>query len=448
MKKVMIGLTGISFGKAFWGFVPEEYRKRAAQMKELAGKLDAELVAVPDTFQDAEGAAKAAVVMNGADVAVLDVATYPEGKAAMTFFDELKVPLTLWSRDESVHGTHIGHNSFCGANFLAGNLGLRGTRYRVLHGELSDPQVVARLRTAVRLIGAAKAAAGTKIGLFGEGIVPKFYDLDINVKDRATLAARYGIQFIGVPIKDLVDRATGYDAATAAHDAKAFAKRFALVAVGNEALDKQARILAALRDLSAEGKFASVAIRCWPELQSMYGAWPCPSLSALNDIGIPAACEGDPGGALDMLLASKLTKTPSTLMDVVDWDDKSDTFAIWHCGPTACSWADKGSAKLIPHNVDGRAPDGKPAAGLPAVVDMDFAPGKVTVYRTLGALDDEFVIQGEIIRRPKRHICGSFGTVAKSTIYGRLVSAATIRETILTRSLPHHYTAARGHLFA
>ena len=448
MEKVMIGMAGISFSKSFWGFIPEEYRKRATQLKELASKLDADFMAMEDTFQDAEGAAKAAVAMNRADIAVLDVATYPEGKAAMTFFDALKVPLVLWSRDESVHGTHIGHNSFCGANFLSGNLGLRGTRFRVLHGELNDPQIIARLRTTVRLIGAAKAAAGTKIGLFGDGIVPKFYDIDINEKDRATLAARYGIQFVGVPIKDLVDRAKSYDDATAANDAKAFAKRFTLVAVGNEGLEKQARILAAIRDLSAEGKFTSVAIRCWPELQSMYGTWPCPSLSALNDIGIPAACEGDPGGALDMLLASKLTKTPSTLMDIVDWDDKSGTFAIWHCGPTACSWADNGSAKLLPHDVDGRTPDGKPALGLPSIVDMDFAPGKVTVYRTLGALDDEFVIQGEIIRTPERHICGSFGTVANSTIYGRPVSAVTIRETILTRSLPHHYTAARGHLFA
>jgi len=79
---------------------------------------------------------------------------------------------------------------------------------------------------------------------------------------------------------------------------------------------------------------------------------------------------------------------------------------------------------------------------------MDFAPGKVTLFRTLGALDDEFALEGQIIHTPRRHICGSFGMMAKSMSYGRPVSVAEIREAIFTRALPHHYTAARGHLFS
>jgi L-fucose isomerase-like protein len=144
---------------------------------------------------------------------------------------------------------------------------------------------------------------------------------------------------------------------------------------------------------------------------------------------------------------SKLSGQATTLLDAVDWDDQANTFAIWHCGPTAVSWAD-GPTKLLPHNVDGRTAEGVPASGLPGIVDMDFAPGQVTLIRTLGALDDEFVLEGEIICTPERHICGSFGTVAKATAYGRQVTPAEIRETILMRSLPHHYTAAHGHVFS
>ncbi|MBI2437886.1 MAG: hypothetical protein HYV36_03615 [Lentisphaerae bacterium] len=445
--KLTIGLTGISF-KPFWGFTQAEYCRRKAQMKKLAaGALRAALVATPATFEDALGALAAARVMNTTDLAVLDVATFPEGKAALSFFDALKRPLVLWSRDESVHGAHIGHNSFCGANFLSGNLALRGTRFRAMHGELNNPQVVARLRTAAQLIGAAKASAGAVIGLFGEGIVPKFHDIDVSEKDRAELVHRYGITFKNIPIKHLLERAVWYDEAFMARAAQSLARRFSRVEVPGAALVKQARLLQAIRDFTRQGAFAAIAIRCWPELPRRYGAWPCPAISVLNDLGVPAACEGDPGGALDMLLASKLAQTPSTLLDIVDWDDRKDTLAIWHCGPTGSSWADRGT-RLRPHNVDGRTDQGRPELGLPGIVDMDFTPGKVTIFRTLGALDDEFAIEGQIVRAPQRHICGSFGTVARATAYGRCVRMTDLRATIFTRALPHHYTAARGHLFA
>ena len=148
-----------------------------------------------------------------------------------------------------------------------------------------------------------------------------------------------------------------------------------------------------------------------------------------------------------MLLASKLSEQPSTLLDIVDWDNRQDTLTIWHCGPTACSWAGKGKVTLLPHNVDGRTKAGKPAGGLPGIVDMAFAPGPVTVFRTLGALDDEFVFQGQLVNAPTRRICGSFGAVGKMSIYGRKVAGEEVRDQIFSRALPHHYTAAKGHLF-
>ncbi len=445
--KLTIGFTAIAFRKSFWGFTPDQYQRRSAQMQQTAKRLGAACLASPQAFENAVAGRAAARLMNKTDLAVLDVATYPEGKAALAFFDALKVPLVLWSRAETVHGSHVGHNSFCGANFLAGHLALSGTRFRTLYGELRAVENIARLRTATRLIAAAKAAAGSRIGLIGEGVVPKFYDIDISPKDRAQIERRYRIKFVNVPIQRLVDRAQSYPETAMRRAGTAFAKRFSQVAVDQAALIKQARMLQAIRDLTREGRFASLAIRCWPELQSIYGAWPCPAISALNDLGIPTACEGDPGGALDMLLAAQLTKTPTTLVDIVDWDERRNSLAIWHCGPTACSWADKG-ARLLPHNVDGRAPNGRPALGLPGIVDLDFKPGKVSVFRTLGALDDEFVLEGQITRAPAQRICGSYGMLSRVKAYGLPVRMAAVREGIFTRALPHHYTAARGHLFS
>ncbi|MCX7935095.1 MAG: hypothetical protein N3A66_07530, partial [Planctomycetota bacterium] len=102
----------------------------------------------------------------------------------------------------------------------------------------------------------------------------------------------------------------------------------------------------------------------------------------LNELGIPTACEGDPGGAWDMLLARFLSAAPATLMDIVDFDDRADTLTLWHCGPSAPAGADKNSVRLIPHNFDGADSRGRPQPGLPAVHDMGFKSAAVTVLRT------------------------------------------------------------------
>ena len=446
--KIQIGIAGISF-KPFWGFEESQYQTRLNQLDEVGKSLGATVLALPETFQDAEGAVLAAKKLNGeADLAILDVATYPEGKAAGAFFDTLKLPLILWSRGETEYNTNIGHNSFCGANFLVGNLALRGWRFRSLYGEPNDPGFIARLRTAVRVIGAAKNTANTRIGLFGEGIVPKFYDIDIQPKDRRVLEERFGIRFVGIPIEDIVRRVTSYEEQEIEEAVEDLVKRFTIVEIPHEAILRQIRLLRAVKDFCNEEKFSSIAVRCWPELQLLYDVWPCPVVSILNEIGVPTACEGDPGGALDMLLATQLSERPATLVDIVNWDDGQNTFTIWHCGPTACSWADERGTKLIPHNVDGRTPEGNPAPGLPGIVDMQFSPGPVTVFRTLGALDDEFAVEGGLIHTPSRRICGSFGMVSRPAIYGQEVETRLIRDGIFNRTLPHHYTAVRGHLFS
>ena len=446
-RKMRLGLAGISFAP-FWAFRQSQYKKRISQLRELTKRLNARLVVLPRAFQDAKGALEAARKLNDkADLAILDICTFPEGKAAETFFCALKTPVILWSRGETEYKSHIGHNSFCGANFLAGVLALKGRRFRSVYGEPHSAEFRARISTATRLVAAANSVSGSRIGLLGEGIVPKFYDIDIQPEDRRKLEERWNIRFVSVPMKELVRRAEACSKSAIEASAGDFRAEFKHVGISDQMVKKQVRLLQAITDIAQQESFAGLAVRCWPELQKDYEAWPCPSLSQLNEKGIPAACEGDPGGALDMLLAAQLSRKPSTLMDIVDWSSKSNALAIWHCGPTACSWADKKGARLLGHNVDGRTSKGKAASGLPGVVDMQFARGPVTIFRTLGAIDDEFVVAGELAPNDRRRICGSFGTVTKPKVYSRPSSVDTIRDDIFKRTLPHHYVAVRGNIF-
>lgn len=445
--KVTIGLAGISFDPAFWGFQQSQYKARTEQLAKVCKELGFKFISVPQTFESADGAVKAAGQLKGkADIVILDIAAYPEGKAAGEFVKNVDMPLVLWSRNETIHSTNIGHNSFCGANFLGSCISLQGRHFRQFYGSPASKDFKTRLKAAGLLIGAAKSAAGSKIGLFGEGIVPKFYDIDISEQNRNILKERWGITFVPVPTNLLIERADSYSQADIDNAKKRFTSQFDKIELSAKAVEKQVRMLLAVTDITKGNDFASIAIRCWPELQTAYGAWPCPIISVLNQTGLPAACEGDPGGALDMLLAAKLQKDASTLVDIIDWDEKGQNFSIWHCGPTASCWADKTGSKVICHDVDGAGADGKPKFGLPGVVDMQFAPAKVTVFRTIGAIDDEFIVQGKLVFLPKRKITGSFGAVAQPTVYGQKVTVEQIRREIFDRRLPHHYTAIRNHI--
>ena len=446
-EKTVVGLAGVSF-HAFWGFSEEQYRERIEEMRAVVERLGARLVALPETFKDAKGGVAAAQRMNDeADLVILDVATFPEGSATLAFFDNLAKPLVLWGRNEQEHGSNIGHNSFCGVNFLAGNLALRGQRFRKLYGAPGDVRLQNRLKTAITLIGAAKKASGSRIGLFGEGIVPKFYDIDISDSDREKLKQRWDIDFMGIPTRDLTELVDSFSIGEVGEEIETIETRFGKIEVSADAVEAQARLLKALKKISAENGFSAIAIRCWPELQSTREVWPCPSISILNDLALPAACEGDVGGAFDMLLASKFSEEPSTLLDVIDWNDEKDRFSVWHCGPTAPSWADKSGSVFKYHNVDGRDEDGGAKFGCSGIIDMQFKPGPVSLYRTLGALDDEFAVQGEIVTTETEKVCGSFGQVANATIYGRGMDNELLRNQIFDRCLPHHFAAVRGSLY-
>jgi len=442
LPSLTIGMAGVSFAP-FYRFEESQYRGRVAALEAFAKQLGCAVAAAPATFSDAEGAEWAARFLAGraADLVVLDVCTFPEGKAVQTFFEKLSAPLALWARREDAEQAPIGHNSFCGANFAAGCLARLGRTCRKLYGSPGSAGFASPFKAACRLLRAAAAARGARIGLVGEGIVPKFHDLDVAIEHRAALEARWQITFVPIPLDTLFREARALDAAQVAAEAARERTAYRAVHVASDALRKQARLFLALQHIAASRELAALAIRCWPECQSDFGFWPCGAVGHLNEIGVPTACEGDPGGALDMLLASHLSRRPATLVDIVDFEDNHDAMTIWHCGPTAPSWAAGGSVDLIPHNVDGRDEHGGPRPGLPCVHDMAFEPGPITLFRTLGALDDEFMLRGRLVPSNGTKISGCAGRLRQLHRYDRSISAAAARDEVFARGLPHHFTA-------
>jgi L-fucose isomerase-like protein len=100
------------------------------------------------------------------------------------------------------------------------------------------------------------------------------------------------------------------------------------------AFDKIVRLGVVLDEIIAEYGMDAIAMRCWIELQELLGISACVLLGALNNSGMPAACEVDVGNAVTMRALSLASGRPATCLD---WNnnyaDDDDKCILFHCGP-------------------------------------------------------------------------------------------------------------------
>lgn len=101
-----------------------------------------------------------------------------------------------------------------------------------------------------------------------------------------------------------------------------------------KAFDNIVRLGVVLDALIEECGLDAVALRCWVEMQAQLGISPCVVLGALNNRGIPAACEVDVGNAVTMRALSSASGAPPACLDWNNnYGDDDDKCILFHCGP-------------------------------------------------------------------------------------------------------------------
>lgn len=104
--------------------------------------------------------------------------------------------------------------------------------------------------------------------------------------------------------------------------------------VPSDSLTKMAKLKVVIDEYISELDAQMVAIRCWNELEVLYGCAPCAIAGMLGDLGVPVACEVDVCNAVMMYALNLASDTPSTLLD---WNnnagDDPDSCILFHCGP-------------------------------------------------------------------------------------------------------------------
>lgn len=449
MQKIKVGLIGTS-QLSFPGAKAAVFSRSVKGLQKLARELDFELVVVPQTVITPEDAARAIQETDdeNVDLLLIQNTSFSAG-TLVPVLARTKAAVGLWAVPEGASEGVVPLNSFCCMNMYAGIIGHylkeNNIRLKWFYGHADEKRFTERFRPTVRAWRAIKNIRASKVALIG-GIAPGFDDLYFD--ERRLIKALGGISVNRLhEHAEIKDRALKYKAAELAP----IIRRMVADARGvhpkaQPLLETAARVYKAYTDFLRAYGYHALAVSCWPKFQADFNYSVCSVVAMLNDDGVPVACEGDLPSAISMLLLKYITDDKTTLMDLVDFDERDQTVLMWHCGPGSKRFAGSKGYQLgvnyhaLPHQ------PGRELSCCGITRDFVFAPGPVTIMRLTGEGNRLFLFDGRFISRKKKTFFGSRGWLGDLRLHGEPVLVRDLINTILVQRFQHHYPIVRGTL--
>lgn len=367
----------------------EEVLEKAWQA--LTG-LDVEIVGEKHILFDAHQAraALSSLKSQALDMVLQLQVTFTDASMTLEIARELDAPLVMWSFPEPRTGGRLRLNSFCGINLAAHALSRVQLPYEYVHGRPEDAAALARIVTLARAGAVKRSLEGVRIGLIGQH--PDGFDACMF--SREELTDLFGIEVESHDLIDFLDGVKTLDDAVAVPHYEERQKVLVNLAEMDRAVTlKTLKAYEAMRRLIAERGYAGLAVRCWPEFFTHYGAAACGAVALLNEKYFPGGCEADVHGVLTSLILQRLAGEPAFNTDLVDLDRENDTCVFWHCGQAPVQMADP--------DVDIRATIHSNRK-LPLLNEFPLKPGRITMARlSKGQGRTRLVIGGgEMLRAP------------------------------------------------
>ena len=461
--RIKVGLVGTS-QLSFPGPKEKVYAEIVEQMKKNAEEMGFDLF-VWEKQVIVEADAKEAVAKMEAEkidfLMVLNV-SYSAGFLVPYFYRIKNAAVGIWSIPEPTEGP-VMFNSFCSNNMYQGinDKYLRDYKIKAkwFYGMADDKRFKKRLSVTVKALQAIKKLKNSRVALIG-GFAPGFYDLYFD--ERSVYSKLDGIYINRLHEYDEIikraEKITDNDmkAQMAEFDKVPNADMSPFADVLKKSGLKMANNSFALRPFSVkmylaykqfveEYGYDAIAISCWPKFQDDYKYSVCSTIGMLNDDKIVAACEGDLMSAISMVALQEMSGDSTTLMDFSAFDEKDDSILLWHCGPSSKRFCEKNGYK-ISHNFSGMAHDEGLVCGTGIVRDMEFDPGKASVFRFSGDMESYINVTGDFIGNTKVSNCGSRGWFKNLKLNGKEIGALDFTNTILSGGFEHHYPVAWGDL--
>lgn len=395
---------------------------------ESVNSLDAEIVGEKKLLFSAEQAREYLRMLAGheLDVLLLIQATFTDAAMTVETARAIGAPLVMWSFPEPRTGGRLRLNSFCGVNLAAHALSRVNLGYAHVHGLPDDQQALVRINALARAGAVKNALNNCRLAVVGD--CPDGFDAcDYKA---AQLRDVFGVSVDGLDLDAFIESVKAVPDETA----KALLAGRKKVLCNLDELELEPmlgtfKIYQRMHELVEKG-YRGVAVRCWPEFFTKFGAAACGAVAMLNEHDAPGGCEADVYGVLTSLVLEGLSKEPAFNTDLVDVDFNSDTCVFWHCGQAPLQMAD---TKTPPR---GTVHSNRK---LPLLNEFALKPGRFTIARiSRGHGKLRLVIGGgEMLPEPLA-FSGTAGVARLDSPIGDVV------EKLMREGLEHHTALTYG----
>ncbi len=337
------------------------------------------------------------------------------------------MPIIMWNFQEERTGARLRLNSFCGVNLAAHALSRYGIKIHHIQGEADDNKAMEKLKDLSHAAAVVHKLKESKILVIGEhptGFDPCNYDAE-------EVQKRFGVCIETMSNADFFERASAIDDEDIQElYAQKLAQMSNLSSLAQEPIIKTLKAAKAMQNLTQQKGYAGVAVRCWPEFFTQYGAAACGALGIMNELGIPAGCEADAYGVISSMLLQYTAADVVFNTDLVDIDTKDNSVVFWHCGQAPCQMkSEKIQAQATIHS----------NRKMPLLSEFPLKAGAMTFCRISRGFNEHKLVvgYGEMIDAPLA-FSGTAG-VAKLPLL-----AEEFMEQLIDIGLEHHVSIAYG----
>jgi len=169
------------------------------------------------------------------------------------------------------------------------------------------------------------------------------------------------------------------------------------------------------------------------------------AIGRLNYEGIITLCEDDVYGLLSMMAMRYVTRFPTLLLDLSDFDETDESILFWHCGIGCNNIAHQGKVWLEPHCNPGPI-SGKGVVLAGPVVEMVFAKQKATISRFTKEGDALFLLTREFNDPEKQSSDGTRGWLSGLKLNTQPIKVRDLVNTLIVQKMQHYYAFASGDL--
>ncbi len=366
------------------------------------------------------------------DILLLLQVTFTDAAMTVEIARQLTLPLVMWSFPEPRTGGRLRLNSFCGINLAAHALSRASIGYDYLHGSPVDEKILVQIRALAMAGAVQRSLKGVRIGVIGRHP----HGFDACKYSHADLESLFGIEIEEHDLISFLDqvKALPDEVALPLYEERQNVLSN-LEEMERSATIKTLKAYVAMRRLISDRGYAGLAVRCWPEFFTHYGAAACGALALLNEHYLPAGCEADVHGVITALILQRLSGKPAFNTDLVDLDRESNTCVFWHCGQAPIQMADpEADIRATIHS----------NRKLPLLNEFPLKPGRFTLARlSKGQNRTRLAIGGGEMLRAPLAFSGTAGVARLDRPVEELLA------TLIENGLEHHSAVVYGdHRFA